>query len=457
MTPKPGRYSIYLRPISYLIDLAIILVLGLQFKFYPTTYTIYVVYVSLGWLFLSFNSKFYEIYRFTKVTQIISISVKQIILFTLIVFSFFGIFHEVSRRVLLILLYVTEVFAAVLFAKLTIYYLLQHYRKYFGGNYRTTVIIGNNSKTRRLMDFFMHQPNYGYKLKKMFDITSENKENNKKSVSLEHCFNYILNEHVDEIYCSIGELSNSQIKALVDFADNNLKVLKFIPDNKDIYTKNLKLDYYEYLPILSFREIPIEDPLNQLVKRGFDIVLSILVIVCILSWLTPILALFIKLSSKGPVFFRQLRNGLDYKEFYCYKFRSMKLNPEANIHQVRKNDKRITRIGKFMRKTSIDELPQFFNVLRGEMSTVGPRPHMVSHTHMYAARIDKFMVRHFVKPGITGLAQVSGYRGEVENENDIINRVKYDIFYIENWSLFFDIKIILQTIYNSIKGDKKAY
>src|SRR5699024_2441123 len=256
---------------------------------------------------------------------------------------------------------------------------------------------------------------------------------------------------------SLAELDNEQIKSLVDFTDNNLKILKFIPDNNELYTKQLKLDYYGYLPVLSFRSIPIDEPINKFIKRTFDIILALFVIVFVLSWLTPILAIFIKTSSKGPVFFRQLRNGLDYKEFYCYKFRSMKINPEADIHQVRKNDARVTWIGRFMRKTSIDELPQFFNVLMGNMSTVGPRPHMVSHTHMYADRVDKFMVRHFVKPGITGLAQVSGYRGEVENETDIINRVKYDIFYIENWSFFLDIKIILQTIIRAIKGDEKAY
>jgi putative colanic acid biosynthesis UDP-glucose lipid carrier transferase len=135
----------------------------------------------------------------------------------------------------------------------------------------------------------------------------------------------------------------------------------------------------------------------------------------------------------------------------------MKPNPTAHLHQVTKGDQRITLVGKIIRKTSIDELPQFINVLKGDMSIVGPRPHMVSHTHMYAERIDKFMVRHFIKPGITGLAQVTGYRGEVENDEHIINRVKYDIFYLENWSLLLDVKIVFQTVYNALKGDDKAY
>ena len=176
-----------------------------------------------------------------------------------------------------------------------------------------------------------------------------------------------------------------------------------------------------------------------------------------LSWLTPFISLIILIESKGPIFFKQKRNGLNYAEFYCYKFRSMHLNPIADLEQVQKNDPRITKVGKFIRKTSIDELPQFFNVLLGDMSVVGPRPHMVSHTEMYAKSVDKFMVRHFIKPGISGLAQINGFRGEVETEKDIINRVKYDIFYLENWSLLLDIKIIFITVVNAIKGEKKAY
>ena len=162
------------------------------------------------------------------------------------------------------------------------------------------------------------------------------------------------------------------------------------------------------------RNIPLQVPVNKYLKRLFDIIFSLFIIFFVLSWLTPILAVLIKLESKGPVFFKQSRNGFNYEEFDCYKFRSMRPNQNAHLHQATRGDMRITKIGLFLRKTSIDELPQFFNVLFGDMSVVGPRPHMVSHTNMYAQRIDKFMVRHFVKPGITGLAQVSGFRGEVE-------------------------------------------
>ena len=219
----------------------------------------------------------------------------------------------------------------------------------------------------------------------------------------------------------------------------------------------MKYEYYDYIPILSIRAIPLQESLSKFIKRLFDILFSSCIIIFVLSWLTPILAILIKLESKGPVFFKQSRNGFNYKEFDCYKFRSMTPNKDAHLYQATKGDLRITKVGAFIRKTSIDELPQFFNVLFGDMSVVGPRPHMVSHTNMYARRIDKFMVRHFVKPGITGLAQISGFRGEIEEDKDIINRVKYDIFYIENWSILLDLKIIFQTIVNAVKGEEKAY
>ncbi|QNJ97472.1 exopolysaccharide biosynthesis polyprenyl glycosylphosphotransferase [Constantimarinum furrinae] len=448
---KRGRYSGFLRPISYLVDLVIIHVLAHQFFDINFEYLNYIIFISLAWIILSLKSNFYEIYRFTHAAKIMSLIGKQGLIFFLIVFAFFGFYNNVEsdpwaivRYVLLVMLYITII-------KFTVYYLLKKYRLHLKGNLRRVVIIGLNQKTDQLRKFFIDNPEYGYDLLKTFNLRGENKDD------IQECFDYISTHKIDEIYSSVAEINNRDLVKLIDFADNNLKILKFLPDNKEIYSKKLDFTYYGYLPILSMRRIPMEEPFNKFIKRSFDIVLSLFIILGILSWLTPILGLAIKLESKGPVFFKQKRNGLDYKEFFCYKFRSMTPNPEAHLFQVRKGDERITRVGKIIRKTSIDELPQFINVLKGDMSVVGPRPHMVSHTHMYAERIDKFMVRHFIKPGITGLAQVSGYRGEVENDSDIINRVKYDIFYLENWSLFLDIKIVFQTIYNAIRGEEKAY
>lgn len=449
---KRGRYIGFLRPISYAIDLGIINFLAYPLFEETLTFINYFVFISLSWIIVALRSDFYEIYRFTRVTNILTLLFKQGLLFLLIAFAFFGFFNELNKKPIEILAYAGWSMLLITIAKIAIFYLLKKYRLLLKGNLRKVVIIGLNQKTDQLRKFFTQNPEYGYVLEKTFEVGAD-----KKNASLEECFEFIEDKNIDEIYASVAKLNNKQLGQLIDYADNNLKILKFLPDNKEIYSKRLDFTYYGYLPILSLRKIPIDEPFNKFIKRAFDIILSIVVIVGILSWLTPILGLIIKLESKGPVFFKQKRNGLDYKEFFCYKFRSMRPNPEAHLHQIRKNDPRVTKVGRIIRKTSIDELPQFINVLKGEMSVVGPRPHMVSHTHMYAEKIDKFMVRHFIKPGITGLAQVSGYRGEVEDDNHIINRVKYDIFYLENWSLLLDIKIVFQTIYNAIRGEEKAY
>ena len=447
---KHGRYSGYLRPISYLIDLIIINGIAVIYLLSGIDPFIFVIFISLGWILISIYARFYEVYRYTRPVNILSLIIKQSVLFLLFVFAFSGLYHELNIYPRPIVKYIMLCFLFITIFKFTVYYLLQKYRVSLGGNFRNTVILGLNKKTIALENFFNINPEYGYSHKKTFSFKT-------KDLSLNTCFEYIINESIDEIYCSISELTNSQIADIVDFADNNLKILKFIPDSKEIYSKKLRYEYYDYIPILTLRTIPLEDSINTIVKRGFDILFSSIVVVFVLSLLTPLIAIFIKLESKGPVFFKQSRNGFNFREFDCYKFRSMTPNKTAHLHQATRNDQRITKVGRIIRKTSIDELPQFFNVLFGDMSVVGPRPHMVSHTNMYAKKIDKFMVRHFVKPGITGLAQVSGFRGEVETDKDIIGRVKYDIFYIENWSLILDIKIISQTFINAIKGDDKAY
>jgi len=450
MASKSGRYSNYIRPASYFIDIVVLLFFAAQFDFDPIVNATFFSYIIITWILLSIKSNFYEIYRYTKVTKLVSLTFLQGIIFALIVFAFFGYYFEYGRESNRVFLYLSKSFGLIFFIKVSLHYFLKYYRKDLGGNFRVTVIIGDSAKTNQLKEFFEKNPEYGYKCLDVFNL-------NDSKTQLSHVYDYILKNEVDEIYCSMAEVDNIQLNQIVNFADNNLKVLKFLPDNKDIYSRKLNYEYYGFLPILSLRQIPFDDPLNKFLKRSLDIIISLLVLVFILSWLTPLLAIIIKIESKGAVFFKQKRNGLDYKEFYCFKFRSMKPNPEADLHQVSKKDKRITKVGRLLRKTSFDELPQFYNVLLGDMSVVGPRPHMVSHTHMYAENVDKFMVRHFIKPGITGLAQVSGYRGEVETDQDIINRVKYDIFYLENWSLLLDIKIVIQTVLNAIKGEKKAY
>ena len=446
---KDGRYSGLIRPFLYLTDLSLIIIGAAYFFDDSFDLLTFGIFIGICWIIVSLQFGFYQIHRNTKLMTLIARLGKQTIFFGFIVFAFFGYYYQLNRDSLFIFQYIGATMAVIAAIKISLFFMLRNYRKVLGGNLRHIAILGVNKDTQRLKNFFEKRPDYGYRTKDVFDV--------KKAFNINEFTDWVLENKIDEIFCSVQELSNEQLLELTDFADNNLRTLKFLPDTTAVLSKQLHYEYYGTTPIISLREIPLDDPVNKVAKRAFDIVFSLLIIVGILSWLIPIIAIIIKLESKGPVFFKQARNGLDYQEFICYKFRSMVPNKTAHLHQVTRGDHRITKIGKFLRKTSIDELPQFFNVFLGDMSVVGPRPHMVSHTHMYAERIDKFMVRHFVKPGITGLAQVSGYRGEVETEEDIIGRVRNDIYYIENWSTQMDVTIIFKTVANVFMGEEKAY
>ena len=448
---KQGRYSGFIKPISYVADLALINTFGLLCFFedrYPLSF---LLFISFGWVITSLVSSFYEVHRFSTIIRILKLLFRQILLFSLLIFAYSGINLNLNLNPKLIIKYILVSFFCIAIFKYLMFFLLKRYRSIFKGNIRKTIILGKTPQSESLEKFLVDTPFYGFINKKIICFKERSK------LDIEAIFDYISNEEIDEIFCSISELNNEDLLAIVNYADNNLKVVKFIPDRSKVLSKKLRHDYYGIIPILTFRTIPLDDPFSALLKRVFDIVFSLAVIVLILSWLTPLIALVIKVESKGSVFFTQSRNGYNFKSFRCFKFRSMVKNSKADIEQVTRGDERITVFGQLLRKTSMDEMPQFFNVLKGDMSVVGPRPHMLSHTDMYAKKIDKFMVRHFVKPGITGLAQVSGYRGEVESDKDIIGRVQHDIFYIENWSFFLDLKIIFQTLFNSIRGEEKAY
>jgi len=447
---RKGRYSGLITPISYGIDLLVINLFAYLLPINLESPEFFHPYISLAWIILSVKIEFYQIYRYTKVTNILIKLFTQFIFFFLILYAFIGFFKQPVMSRLALAQYFAYVFVAVSILKFLNYVLLMKYRAQVKGNIRNVVVIGKNKMTNQLINVFRERTEFGYQFNKQFCPDTED-------FSMRDCLIYIANNNIDEIYCSVSALQNDELLKFIDFADNNLKTLKFIPDNKNIFSKKLKFEYYDYIPILSLRDIPLHNPINALLKRTFDIVFSLVIIFGLLIWIAPILAILIRLESKGPVFFIQRRTGADNKEFQCYKFRSMAMNSSADDKQAGKNDMRVTKIGKFIRSTSIDELPQFYNVLFGHMSVVGPRPHMIKHTDEYANKVDKYMLRHFVKPGITGLAQVKGYRGEIETDIDILNRIKFDIFYIENWSFFLDLKIIIQTMLNAISGEEKAY
>jgi len=450
MRTKTGKYSGYIRPFSYLIDLLIINFFAVYIAHFPVDQILFLVVLNLGWIGIASDLGFYEVYRYTKVIAILNCALKQACLFGFVVFAL-AFFYAKQTSFRTLLLYLWFIFIIILFIKFSIYYFLQTYRVVFGGNHRRVVLLGNKESISPLRNFFSENPDYGYELIHVFELEEIKDEH------IEEMFEFVMNKNMDEMYCSIIGLSQDQINEIIDFADGNLKTLKFIPDGNQIFFRNFILEYYDYIPVIALRSIRLDENLYKIMKRTFDIIFSIIIIAGILSWVLPILGILIKLESKGPILLKQKRNGLNNKEFNCYKFRSMETTNETDLNQVSKNDPRVTKIGKFIRKTSIDELPQFFNVLLGDMSVVGPRPHMVSYNKEYVLKVNKFMMRHFIKPGITGLAQTRGFRGEIESDYDIINRFKYDIFYLENWSILLDIKIIITTIYNIITGDKKAY
>lgn len=323
---------------------------------------------------------------------------------------------------------------------------------------RNIIIVGSGPIGMNIFEYFEHNKHSGYKVLGFFD----DKASRIPAIglylgSIDDCIDYVLENGVDEIFCALPISQTNRIEQLMIEADKHLIRFKIVPEYYINPKRSMFVQNFDHIPIISVRSEPLENMLNRMVKRLFDVIFSLFIIIFVFSWLFPVLAILIKLQSPGPVFFVQVRSGKDNKPFKCYKFRSMRVNNDADKRQADRNDKRITPIGAFIRKTSLDEFPQFFNTLIGNMSVVGPRPHMISHTEQYSQLVDKFMVRHFLKPGITGWAQINGFRGETKTTEDMLQRVEADVWYLENWSFLLDLKIIFLTFWNVIKGDEKAF
>jgi putative colanic acid biosynthesis UDP-glucose lipid carrier transferase len=323
---------------------------------------------------------------------------------------------------------------------------------------RDVIIVGAGRIGYDLYNYFKENPETGYKAVGFFDDSPENiKDNGLYLGGTGDCIKYAMANRVDEIFCTLPNSDSKTIERLMLDADKNLIRFKSVPEYYDYAEKTTYIQSFGHIPIISVRTEPLENLLNRTIKRCFDIVFSLFIIIFVFSWLFPILSILIKLESKGPVFFTQVRSGRDNHPFKCYKFRSMAVNNDSDHKQATRDDKRITKIGAILRRTSLDELPQFFNVLIGNMTVVGPRPHMITHTKQYSQLIDRFMVRHFLKPGITGWAQIKGLRGETKTVDAMLKRVEADVWYLENWSFLLDLKIIVLTMRNSLKGDENAF
>lgn len=326
-----------------------------------------------------------------------------------------------------------------------------------GRNFRRVAIVGTNRTAQRLYEEMQTDAGYGFRVMGFFD--DEMKPDFPAPLytgTLDMLNDYVRENAIDEIYFTMSGEKKDALRTTIHIADNNALQFYYVPQISRYINRRFDLYTVGGIPMLTVRHNPHTRAINRFAKRTFDVVFSSIVLLCSPIIFIPV-AIAIKISSPGPVFFKQKRTGYRGKDFYCYKFRTMRVNKDADKVQASKNDSRKTRVGDFLRRTSIDELPQFINVFLGSMSVVGPRPHMLMHTETYRDLISHYMVRHLIKPGITGWAQVNGYRGQTEELWQMERRVEYDVWYIENWTWILDLKIIARTVLNAIHGEENAF
>jgi putative colanic acid biosynthesis UDP-glucose lipid carrier transferase len=327
---------------------------------------------------------------------------------------------------------------------------------------RKVLIVGAGDNGMDFYKQYVKDKHYGYELTGFVDDVS-NPLLNGQYLGKTSEINRVLAKHeLDDIVVAMPITDDNVLEQIVSAGEQQGKLVRIIPDYQRFGARKLRIDRLGSLPIITLRSLPLDVIDNKMLKRIFDVIFSFLVTVFVLSWLFPIIAILIKLSSKGPVLFKQERWGLNNKSIICYKFRTMvntsrDTDETGRYQQAMKDDPRITRVGAFLRKTNLDEIPQFINVLLGSMSVVGPRPHPVPLNIQSKDSVENYMMRHWVKPGITGWAQVNGYRGETRKPHLMEKRVEFDLWYIENWTFWLDLQIILQTLVNMVKGDEQAF
>jgi len=333
--------------------------------------------------------------------------------------------------------------------------LLKWYRSK-GFNYKKIVIIGGGRSGAgvRLMQQLEDDQGYGYHIVGFFNDEPANEIPSYRG-GIGELEDFINTNSVDEIYCAIPENELQELQQIINLAERNAIDFYYVPQFSKYISRRFEIETFGAVPVMSIHPHPLQNPLNKAIKRGFDLLVSSVVLLFSPLIFLPI-AIGVKLSSPGPVFFRQERTGYRGKSFQCLKFRSMRVNDKSDSLQATKDDPRKTKFGNFLRKTSLDELPQFINVFLGDMSIVGPRPHMVQQTKEYSELIDKYMLRHTIKPGITGWAQVNGYRGPTDELWKMEKRVELDVWYAVNWNFMLDIKILFLTVYNAIRGEQNA-
>jgi len=416
----------------------------------------YAFYVGI-WLSVSIVAEDFKIGRSTNYWITLKRAFFSLFI-SLSLISFFWVLFEAYEldRQFLVMIFV-QLFVAVGFYRVLVHLALNRYRK-FGGNIRNAVIVGYDQQGVRLYNLFKRKPEYGIRCVGIYDDHAHGGFTKEGIPILGHVEAFISSgiEETEFIYVS-ENIDRFALTRIVNLADAGLKKVKLLPQFNTELFKTYSLTRFDDISIVDVNDLPLDGMMNRVVKRTFDVCFSIFVLVFILSWLYPFLGILIKLESRGPILFRQFRHGKGNKPFVCYKFRTMVVNSTADTKWASKGDPRITKMGAFLRRTSLDELPQFLNVLIGNMSIVGPRPHPIPLNESYQNRVHKFTQRHASKPGITGLAQAMGYRGEIRKFHQMSSRVKLDRFYLQNWSFFLDLKIIVLTVYSILFNRENAY
>lgn len=364
-----------------------------------------------------------------------------------------------------LLLMDTILFVALVIVRYLERTMLNRYRK-AGGNFRTVTLVGADQELLNVYDRLLKDPTRGFRVLGYYGDEEMTAPRDLPELKRLGTMDDLLDnletpdnlELGDDLYACLSRRNPEVVKRISRMCDDQVIRFYFVPLSVETMGLNLKREFLDDIEVFATYENPLANPVNRVIKRTTDIVLSMIALLCILPFL-PIIALIIKIQSpKGGVFFKQPRHGMDGKKFYCYKFRSMHPNKdESGSKQATKDDPRKFPFGNLMRKTSVDELPQFWNVLKGDMSIVGPRPHPVVINEKYKEMISQYMARHFVKPGVTGWAQVTGFRGETEELWQMEGRVRRDIWYIEHWSFWLDINILWRTVKQIIMHDEQAY
>ncbi|EJL73645.1 exopolysaccharide biosynthesis polyprenyl glycosylphosphotransferase [Chryseobacterium populi] len=451
------RYSRYLKSIIILLDLLVIASVFVFFfitrnenlkynqeTWYQNTFSLLLLF--LFWMLLSGRTKIYNIARNLTYTLFLERLLIHFMLFILGVLLIGKVSYNVffNSDIYWLSFYL---FFFIFLAKSIIYFAIKYVRS-LGINHRNIMFLSENSSTEILKNILKERKDYGYRI---FDY-------NHSSIDSNMLVEFWKTNGIHTLFLpsenSFSEKTEDEIFML---AEANKVHISLIPSiiQSDFFLYDL--GYIQTQPVLNQARYPLDYYSNFLLKRTFDIVFSVFVLIFICSWLFPLIAIIIKLTSKGPVFFLQKRYGFHEEVFNCIKFRTMVINDESTTKTTAENDSRITKFGKFLRKTSLDEMPQFINVLKGEMSIVGPRPHMLAVDNYYKPKIGRYSLRSMVNPGITGLAQVSGLRGDSGDvEVEMNKRILADAFYVRNWSFVLDLVIVLKTTLLVISGDKNA-